>query len=499
MVITPEIEAEIIRLFYAEQWRKNTIATQLGLHHSTVSRVLARSQVPAATMGKPSKVDPYLPFINDTLQKFPKLNATRLYRMVKERGYSGGVDHFRDIVRSLRPSGGEAYLRLSTLPGEQAQVDWGSFGKLKIGDAEHRLLAFVMVLSWSRRIFLRFYLGDATANFLRGHIEAFEHLQAVPRQILYDNLKTAVIERVESAIRFNPELLSLAAHYRFAPIPVPVARPTSKGRVERAIRYVRCSFFAAREVHSLDQLNEEAKDWCVQEAQERRCPQDRKVSVQEAFKSERPRMLVLPETAHPVYDRKVVAVGKTPYVRFEGNDYSVPHKLVRRTLLVEATLSTVRIVDGLAVVAEHPRSFDSGKLIELSEHIDGLLAEKRDASRGRGMNRILNVAPSSKEFFRQAAARGHNMGRLTQLLIYLLDLYGSSELEAAITETLASGRIHSEAIRARLEQRRAGQGLPPPIKLRFLKDRRIDEVRVKPKSLKQYDRLIGKENEDECT
>lgn len=499
MAITPEIEAEIIRLYHAEHWRKTTIAHQLGLHHSTVSRVLQRAEVPAATAGRTTMVEPYLPFIRVTLERFPKLNATRLHRMVQERGYTGGVDHFRDIVRTLRPSHGEAYLRLSTLPGEQAQVDWGSFGKLKIGEAEHRLLAFVMVLSWSRRIFLRFYLGDATGNFLRGHVEAFEHFQAVPRQILYDNLKTAVIERVESAIRFNPELLSLAAYYRFAPKPVPVARPTSKGRVERAIRYVRTAFFAAREIRSLEQLNEEAENWCRKEAQERRCPGDRTMSVHQAFESERCRMLSLPDVTYPVYDRKVVSVGKTPYVRFENNDYSVPHRLVRRTLLVEATLSTVRIVDGLTLVAEHTRCFDKGRLIESSEHIDGLVAEKRAGSRERGMNRILNVAPSSKEFFRCAAERGHNMGRLTQVLVYLLDLYGSSELESALSETLASGRIHSEAIRVLLEQRRAAQGLRPPIRLRFLKDRRVDEVRVKPKSLKQYDKLVKRENEDECT
>lgn len=499
MGITPDIEAEIIRLFHAEHWRKTTIAQQLGLHHSTVTRVLARAGTTAPNTAKASKVDRFLPFIKNTLEKYPKLNATRLHRMVKERGYSGGVDHFRDIVRTLRPSGGEAYLRLSTLPGEQAQVDWGSFGKLKIGDAEHRLLAFVMVLSWSRRIFLRFYLGDATGNFLRGHVDAFEHFGAVPREILYDNLKTAVLERVDSAIHFNPELLRFSAHYRFAPKPVPVARPTSKGRVERAIRYVRTSFFAAREVTSLDQLNVEAEAWCTSEAAERRCPQDKRTSVADAFTAERRYMLELPQEPYPIYDRKVVVVGKTPYVRFELNDYSVPHQFARRTLLVEATLQTVRIVDGLRIVAEHERSFDRGQLIERPEHIDGLVVEKRNGSRERGMNRILNVAPSSKIFFKHAAQRGHNMGRLTQTLIYFLDLYGSNELESALTEAVASGRIHSEAVRNILERRRAAQGLPPPVSLRFLKDRRIDEVRVTPKSLAKYDEIIKMENEDDCS
>ncbi len=190
-------------------------------------------------------------------------------------------------------------------------------------------------------------------------------------------------------------------------------------------------------------------------------------------------------------------MGKTPYVRFQSNDYSVPHQCARRTLLVEATLKTVRIVDGLRTVAEHARSFDKGQLVEAAEHIDGLVAEKRNGSRERGMNRILNVAPSSKTFFKHAAERGHNMGRLTQLLICFLDLYGSNELERALSECVASGRIHSEAVRNILERRRAAQGLPPAVALRFLKDRRIDEVRVTPKSLAKYDQIIKMENEDD--
>lgn len=147
MVIDKQTEAEIIRLFHAEGWRQGTIARQLGVHHSTVSRVLSKNALlPTPRRAPPTKVDAFIPFITRTLNRFPKLNATRIYHMVKERGYTGAPGHFRTIIRRMRPQPkGEAFLQLSTLPGEQAQVDWGYFGKLKIGDAEHRLLAFVMV------------------------------------------------------------------------------------------------------------------------------------------------------------------------------------------------------------------------------------------------------------------------------------------------------------------------------------------------------------------
>jgi transposase len=495
MAISAEVEAEIIRLFHAEHWRRGTIARQLGLHVCVVDRILTKNELLSKTLPtKKSKVDPYLPFIMDTLEKYPKLNSARLHQMVKERGYTGASDHFRHIISRIRPAPkAEAYLRLATLPGEQGQVDWGFFGRLKVGEAEHRLLAFVMVLSWSRRIFLRFYLGDATANFLRGHVDAFAHFQHVPRELLYDNLKSAVIERVDNAIRFNPELLKLSAHYRFLPKPVPVARPTSKGRVERTIQYVRSSFFAARTFTDVDDLNSQAAQWCIQEATQRLCPQDKAMTVAEAFAKETQSMLELPEIPFPVYDRTPVQVGKTPYVRFHGNDYSVPFNCVRKTLVVEATLDLVRIVDGASVIAEHKRSFDRGRLIENSKHIEALVALKKSGNQSRGMNRIFNVAPSAKAFYKLAAERGHNMGRLTQLLITLLDLYGSAELEAALCETLAAGKVHSAAVQSALEKRRAARGLPPPVPLTFLKSRRPDDLAVTPKSLDTYDRLLNLE------
>ena len=154
-----------------------------------------------------------------------------------------------------------------------------------------------------------------------------------------------------------------------------------------------------------------------------------------------------------------------------------------------------RIVDGAVVIAEHVRSFDKGRLIENAAHIEALAAQKRNGNQARGMNRILNVVPSSKTFFKLAAERGHNMGRLTQLLLTVLDLYGSSELEAALCENLASGRIHSAAIQTTLERRRAARGLPPPVPLTFLKGRRPEEVSIVPNSLDSYDRLLAVEDD----
>jgi len=160
LAIPPELEAKILRYFHVEKWKVGTIARQLGVHHGTVDRVLSQAGLPKVERPhRPSRIDPYLPFVLKTLEQYPRLTASRLYAMVRERGYSGGEDHFRHLIAHHRPRPQpEAYLRLRTLPGEQGQTDWGHFGKLTIGKAERTLMAFVMVLSFSRQPFLRFFL-----------------------------------------------------------------------------------------------------------------------------------------------------------------------------------------------------------------------------------------------------------------------------------------------------------------------------------------------------
>ncbi|HEX6704719.1 MAG TPA: IS21 family transposase [Albitalea sp.] len=215
--------------------------------------------------------------------------------MVSERGYRGSPDHFRHLVAGMRPRPpAEAYLRLRTLPGEQAQVDWGHFGYLQIGRARRPLMAFVMVLSYSRSIFLRFFLDARMYSFLRGHAEAFASFGGCPRVLLYDNLKSAVLERVGDAIRFNPELLRFAAHHGFEPRPVAVARGNEKGRVERSIRYIRDAFFAARQFVDQQDLNTQAMAWVAGPASDRPWPEDRSLSVRQAFDAERPSLMACP-------------------------------------------------------------------------------------------------------------------------------------------------------------------------------------------------------------
>jgi hypothetical protein len=356
-------------------------------------------------------------------------------------------------------------------------------------------MAFVMVLSYSRQIFLRFFLDARMENFLRGHVAAFEAWQGVPRVLLYDNLKSAVLERRGDAIRFHPTLLGFAGHYRYEPRPVAIARGNEKGRVERAIRYVRDAFFAARPFTDLDDLNVQAEAWCNGQAADRRCPEDLKRSVREVFTEEAPRLLPLPDNPAPLLERVAVSVGKTAYVRFDLNDYSVPHTYVRRVLTVLADPHEVRIVDGSAVLACHPRSYDRDAQIELPGHVEALVKQKRAARQHRATDRLVQAAPASQTLLIRAAERGANLGTITAALMRLLAQTSAAEMQAAILEALQRGVPHPNAVRLALVRRREQRGEPPPVGVALPAHLQARDTTVRPHALETYDQLKDKHDD----
>ncbi len=491
--VTAEETAKILRLHHVERWPVGTIGTQLSRHHDTIERVLAQSGLEVRKEStRPRLVDPYIPFIKETLEKHPRLRASRLWWMAKARGYPGSKSGFRAIVNRLRPRrAAEAYLRRVVLPGQEAQVDWAHFGKISIGRAIRDLWVFVMVLSYSRLRFLRFSVRAAMPSFLAGHVRSFRFFGAAPRTILYDNLKSAVLEREGDAVRFHPTLLALAGHYRFEPRACAPYRPNEKGRVERAIRDARENFFAARAFESLADLNEQALEWCLEISKERRVPDAREKTCEAAFLEELPKMIELPGDDFPVEERVEVHVGKTPYVRFDKNDYSVPHTHVQRSLTLIATDDRVRVVDPEApteVLAEHVRTFDRDQRIESKGHLQALVEQKRRAHQSRGFDRLFGVVPSSRPMMERIAERGGNLGATTSGLLQMLDRVGAEMLERAVAEVVAHDHMNLRAIHYVLDRLRHEAGQPLPLTVPVTTDARA-AVQVRPHALATYDQL----------
>ena len=221
--------------------------------------------------------------------------------------------------------------------------------------------------------------------------------------------------------------------------------------------------------------------------------------MRQVLAEEQPRLLGLPVQPFPTEERIEVSAGKTPYVRFDWNDYSIPHTHVRRLLTVLATLDTVRILDGTALLATHPRSFDRGAQIEVPDHIAALVAHKRAGRKQRAQDRLHHGVPSAQPLFLRAAERGAHLGVLTRGLLALLDSHGASALEAAITAALAEDAAHLGAVRHFIDAQAHARGQRPPLAVVLPEDPRLHAINVRPQPLRAYDQLTPEIIHDDCT
>ncbi|MBD0320709.1 MAG: transposase, partial [Gemmatimonadetes bacterium] len=332
------------------------------------------------------------------------------------------------------------------------------------------------------------------------HVLAFQALGGVPRALLYDNLKSVVLERSGDAIRFHPRLLELAGHYHFAPKPCAPYRGNEKGKVERTVRYLRDSFFAARTFSGVDDLNTQAARWTAEVAHARHLPGDvTGRTVATALEEERPRLLPLPAHPFPTDVVRPVASGKTPYVRFDSNDYSIPHTLVKKPLTLVASETRVRVLDGTEEVASHPRCFEKGRTLEQPGHLAALADAKARAHELRGRDLLRASCQQAEGFLAALAQRDVSLSHHTARLLKLLELHGARALDEALSEALRKGAVSAPAVAHLLEQRARLQRQPPPLGVVLPDDPRIAASRTRPHSLADYDRLLDKDSQDDLS
>lgn len=491
--------AEMRRLYYGEHWKIGTIAAQLQLHPDAIRRAVNRPLGPPAPRPpRPRQIDPFLPWLQQTLATYPRLRATVLHRMLRERGYTGGVVQLRRLLRQLRPPvPSEAFVRLQCLPGEAGQVDWADFGNVQVGRAKRRLSAFVLTLSYSRALYAELFFDQSLSNFLVGHQHAFESFGGVPRQLLSDNLRSVVLERRGDHIRFHPRYLEWAGHYCFQPRPCHVRRGNEKGRVERSIRFLRESFWAAQSFTGLADCNARLQRWIGEVADARPWPDDPSLCVAEVFNSrERLQLLPLPAYRLDTSLRSSVRSAKTLWIRFDRNDYSIPPEAVGRDLCLLATAAEIRLFDGTKEVARHDRCYDQGQHVTDATHTSALLKSKRAAFSAAVGSPLHCAIPQLEHFLQAAFPRARSAAGLIPHLKRLLHLYGATALNTAIAEALQRATPTLASVEYLLEKNRraANRQIPLPVDL---SDRpELEGLHVKTHPLSVYDLLAQTEPED---
>jgi len=483
---TPDQEAKVRRLWAVEHWKVGTIATQLDLHTDAVKRILGLGVIRPDAPPRPCLADPYSGFIAETLERYPRLCASRLWDMVRERGYPGAERTLRDYVAKVRPGlRREVYLRTESLPGEQAQIDWAYVSKISVDGTERGLWMFVMVLSHSRAMWGEFVIDLTVHSLCRSLVRASQAFGGMTRQWLFDNPKIVVIEREGDAVRFHPTLRELCDEMHVEPRLCAVRRPEHKGKVERAIRYVRDRFLSGRMIASIADGNTAFLRFIDETAHARPHPVLAPETVANVFAEERPRLLLLPSPPPNTDAVIAVKVDRQAFVRFDTNRYSVPPQYAERTLSLVADDMTVRALSGAACVATHARSYGRRRIIEDSAHRAEIVSQRRQAADLKGRDRLRAVAPSFASLLERWALGGRSLAIQVTRAIKLLDLYGDEIFAAAVAEIVERGLHDVGALAVACDRRRRAQNRAVPIDVEM--PSHIEDREVVPHDLETYD------------
>jgi hypothetical protein len=343
-----------------------------------------------------------------------------------------------------------------------------------------------MVLAYSRAMWAELVFDLTVESLRRSLVRAARFFGGVTRQWLFDNPKTVVLARHGDAVRYHPGLLEIAGALRVQPRLCRPRRPTDKGGVERANRFLHDRFFAARVIPSIEDGNRQLVDFIRDIADVRPHPRFRDRTVAEVFAEEKARLLALPSSL-PETDLVAPAnVDTTAFVRFGTNLYSVPPRYARSTVTLVASDREVRLLDGADVVARHERSWGKHQRVEDPEHRRELLDQKRAARIPKMRDRLLAQVAGIAALYTRWVDIGRNIGLMTARTGKLLELYGAEVLGKAVTDVLACGLHDPGALALRCEQARRAAGAPMPVVLAL--GAHVPDCDVIPHDLGQYDR-----------
>lgn len=350
------------------------VAKQLGCSRTTVYRYAKDEVKPAYKQrgGKPGKLELFKQYLLGRLDRAP-FSAVRLFEEVKQQGYAGKLTILKEFVREVkRQHSLRAVMRFETMPGQQAQVDWGDFGTIIEGGLEKKLYCFFMVLGYSRTKFVKFTTSTVQQVFLQCHMEAFQYFGGVPKEILYDNLKQVVIKRLFKArdSEMNKRFMDFAGYYGFNTILCRPYRPQTKGKVENPVKYVKQNFFLGLEFTDLADLNRQASAW-LEQANDRVHGTTKEKPFDRLAKEN-----LTPIVGKPEYDNSEVFYRKASmdcWISFDGSKYSVPSKYAGKEISIKQAINRpLGLFYRTELICEHEAAKEKGASIADPKHFEGL-------------------------------------------------------------------------------------------------------------------------------
>lgn len=486
--------AEIRRLAEVEKLSQRAIVRRLHCCGKTVQKALGMDRPPDETRGprRGSLLDPHKPKIDALLARYPELSAIRVLEEIRKEpnGYRGQISLVRKYVGQVRPARGRVYQEVHYEPAQAMQVDWGSCGKVQVGSTTRKVSVFVAVLCYSRLMFIEFTLSQRKAEFYRSLLHALEFFGGSPRQIIFDNLKAAVLNGSGRQACLHPEFVALCGHFYLQPIACSRRDPESKGIVEGSVRYLKHNALAGRaeELRTYEDYLAFAPRW-LETVANVRLHQTTKERPLDRFQQERGLLRRLPALAFDSDEVVAAVVSSHARVHFDGNRYSVPADLARKTMMLRADATQLRVLLQGLEVARHTRCYDRGQVICLPDHQLQAL-QKRNRPRPHDLEKTFDaLGEPARQFHLELCRRPVKTTVHLRRLMNLLRLYGRQEVLAALARANEYRTYDAAYVETILLQERRRRELPSPTLVRPQRAELIEETDLEEPDPAAYDRL----------
>lgn len=485
-MIDYETYQRIKQLHEQERLSVMQIATALQLDYRTVAKwIKAPRYHPRQSAARQSLLDPYKAQLIQWLEHHP-YTGQQCFQRLRAMGYAGGYSILTEYLRKIRPVRQPAFLTLAFAPGECAQVDWGSYDTIRVGNTRRRLSFFVMVLCYSRLMYVEFTVSQTMEHFLACHQHAFDYFgHRVPREIMVDNLRSAVLKRiVGEAPVFNPKYQAFADHYGFTIKACGVGKGNEKGRVENGVGYVKKNFLNGLPMSDFSALQPHARSWLDDIANVRRHGETRQRPV-DRFEEEASAMTRIDVPEFDVGQVHALRASNQFRVTLDTNRYSVPADYASQPVMLKAYPDRVCIYHKERLIARHPRSYERRRDFEHPDHPKALLEQRRNAREQQRLARFLRLSPQSQRYYQLLQEKRLNARHHVQKIVALAEIYGDDKIARAITDACELGAISCEYIANLLEQRE--QFTPEPSALHLIRNEDLLTLAIPTPDLSLYD------------
>ncbi len=465
------------------------IAGQLQMDRETVAKYLKNPNAALTRRKKKvSKLDPYRDLVSDMVKQYPAIKAPVVMQRINEKGFDGEITIVRALLRQIRGQSchREPFIRVESDAGYQMQVDWGHFQSLKYGDVSRKLYALAVVESHSRMLYVFFSHSQKKEYFHMGLLKAFQYIGGCPREIVVDNMMTAVTERVGSIIRFNESFLDFLRPFKITPRACNVRAPHEKGKIENAIKYIRQNFWPLRTFTDITDVQRQMNDWLDTIANVRvhvttgERPVDR--LRKDALQS-------LPHHLPDVRETSSPLVHKDFGIRFDANIYTVPPWTIGKNVTVKADHNTVQVFHRDKLVAEHLRLWGKKQRQELPEHREQVRKIRKKLYQDRQIAVFLSIGQTAADYLEKLADAREPVKKNVAHLLDLKDEYGENSLIYALGKAMDRKLYRADYVRNILYQEMTPTTTHLPVKL---KNQSLNQIRLECPSLAEYDAIALK-------